>query len=320
MTQPFFSVIIPVFNRAHELNGAVRSILAQTFQDFEIVVVDDGSHDDPKAVVRTFDDPRIRYIRQENGGGGAARNRGIDLARGQFVAFLDSDDSYLPHHLEAMHGLVEGTKGLVAYARMIVDRGNGRTLVKPPRAIRPGEHMATYLLCDRGFVPTITIVVEAERARRIRYSETLRAAEDMDFAVRLFIDGARFVMAEEPGAVWNDQYNPNRTSAGRKGVRLQEWLQTIRDDIPARAYYGCMGWAYAKHVAVKEPFRALGYYLTALEHNCYSPKLAAIIFLQIFLPDRMYRRLADLAVAWLSLRRKAGVEQQDAAALPAQAA
>src|SRR5579871_5705467 len=112
---PLFSVIIPVYERAAVLGNALQSVLAQTCQDFEIVVVDDGSRDDPKAVVDALHDPRIRLIRQENRGGGAARNRGLDEARGRFVALLDSDDVFLPHHLETMRGLLKDTTDVLAY-------------------------------------------------------------------------------------------------------------------------------------------------------------------------------------------------------------
>src|SRR5882672_5717992 len=243
---PLFSVIIPVYDRAEVVGEAIQSVLAQTEQDFEIIVIDDGSRDDPGRVVEKFGDPRIRFHKQENRGGGAARNAGIDLAHGRYVAFLDSDDRYLPKHLETMRRLLDGKTNTVGYARMIVDRGEGRTFLKPPRAIEPGEHMATYLLCERGFVPTITVVVEAATAKRVRYTETVRAAEDTDFAIRLFLDSQRFVMAEAPGAVWMDVSDPNRTSSGRKGGRMVAWLEEIRPFIPPRAYYGCRGWAIAK--------------------------------------------------------------------------
>ncbi len=294
---PFFSVIVPVYNRAHVLSRAIESVLAQSFQDFEIVVVDDGSRDDPQNTVTKINDPRIRLVRQENGGGASARNRGFDEARGRYVALLDSDDRFLPHHLENMKTVLESQENVVAYARMIVDRGNGVTMVKPPRAIRPGEHMATYLLCDRGFVPTITLALARDTARRVRYGLGWRAArEDTDFAIRLFLAGCIFRMVEEPGAVWDDTYNPNRTSAGRKGANLIPWLEQMKPNIPARAYYGARGWAIAKGVAVTDPLRALRYYLAAALRGCYPPRLAVIIFLQIFLPDRMYRRIADRAI------------------------
>jgi hypothetical protein len=295
---PFFSVVIPVYNRAATLGRAVASVLAQTDQDFEIVVIDDGSSDDPARALP--DDPRIRFFRQDNRGGGAARNAGIDRARGRYVALLDSDDVHLPGHLAAMRALLEGTAGTVGYARIVVDRGEGRTFLKPPRAIRQGEHMADYLLAERGFVPTITVVVARETAQRVRFHEDLRIAEDTDFAIRLFLDGQRFVMADEPGAVWRDVPDPTRTSAGRRSGRMIPWLEELRPRIPARACHGCRGWPIAKHVATTDRLAALRLFLGAALRGCYRPGLAAIVFLQIFLSDRAYRRVADGAVQWLS--------------------
>lgn len=304
---PFFSVIIPVYNRSSVLNRALLSVLAQSCQDFEIVIVDDGSTDDPAQVVAQLADPRMQFIWQPNKGGGAARNAGIDACRGRYIAPLDSDDEFLPNHLERMKQLLDGAENTVGYARVLVDRGNGRSLLKPPRGLRTGEHMATHLLCDRGFVPTITICVEAALAKRVRYAEGLRFGEDTDFAIRLFLEGCQFVMLEEPGAVWHDVHDPGRASANRKGVRLAGWIEELRPRIPAAAYYGCRGWSIAKGIAPQGRFRALWLYLEAVMRGCYAPKLAAIIFLQIFLPDSLYRRIADQAIgvlAWQHRRAK----------------
>ena len=296
---PFFSVVIPVYNRANLVGLALRSVLSQTDQDFEIIVIDDGSRDDPRAVTDSLADARIRFFRQDNRGGGAARNAGIDQARGRFIAFLDSDDEFLPHHLQDMRDMLAGTENTAGYARIVVDREVGRTFLKPPRAIAPGEDMATYLLCDRGFTPTSTLVVPADLARRIRFHEKLSEAEDTDFAVRLSLAGCRFVMAERPGTIWKDRYDPNRLSAGRSTARLAQWLETMKPQIPRKAYLGGRGWAVAKGVALSSRWRALNFYLAAVANGCYRPGLATIIFLQIFLPDRVYRAVADGAIAWL---------------------
>jgi len=296
---PRVSVIVPVFNAARTVEQAIDSVRAQTFSDLEIVVVDDGSSDDPAVALERIADRRIRLLRQENQGGAAARNRGIDAAVGRFVAFLDSDDVFLPHHLQTMHDLLKDTTGTAAYARVVVDRGDGRVILKPPRAIRPDEHMATYLLCDRGFVPTISLVVENQMAKKVRYAVGYRYGEDTSFAIDLYLAGCKFVMAEKPAALLRDTFDPGRTSSGRKGIRLAQWIEDLRPRIPDSAYHGCRGWIIAKGIAPVDKVKAFNLYLTALRNRCYSPGLAVIVFLQIFLPDAWYRGVADTSITWL---------------------
>ncbi|HVF37605.1 MAG TPA: glycosyltransferase family 2 protein, partial [Sphingomicrobium sp.] len=97
---PAISVVMPVYNRADSVGRAVASVLAQDFPDFELIVVDDGSTDGTAEAVSAEIDPRLRLIRLPgNAGGNAARNRGIEAARAPLIAFLDSDDAYLPHKL-----------------------------------------------------------------------------------------------------------------------------------------------------------------------------------------------------------------------------
>ena len=100
-TEPTVSVIIPTYNRAHLITRAIRSVLDQTYGDFELIVVDDGSTDNTEGIVNGFNDPRIRYIRHDkNRGVAAARNTGIKAARGSYIAFQDSDDEWLPAKME----------------------------------------------------------------------------------------------------------------------------------------------------------------------------------------------------------------------------
>jgi glycosyltransferase involved in cell wall biosynthesis len=303
VAEPFFSVIIPVYNRAEALRAALRSVLDQTFQDFEIIVVDDGSQDDPRAVAESFQDGRLRLIRQVNAGGGAARNTGIDNANGRFLAFLDSDDVFLPHHLGNMHRLLTESHDLVGYAPVWVDRGAGPAFLKPPRSILPGEEMAQYLLCDRGFTQTSTMVAPLRAAKQVRFNEHLRAAEDTDFAIRLHVAGWRLQMLEQPGAIWNDRNDPMRTSSDSDVEQPRAWLESIKPIVTAKAYHGARGWMYAKRVAKNRPFIALGLYLNAVLRGCYRPSLAVVVFLQIFLGAGVYRRLANWVVAAVPLGR-----------------
>lgn len=99
-----FSVILPVYNKADTVGAAIESVLAQTVDDYELIVVDDGSTDAVDRVLARY--PSIRIIRQENAGVSAARNAGIDRAEGEFLCFLDSDDAWLPHHLATLSDLM----------------------------------------------------------------------------------------------------------------------------------------------------------------------------------------------------------------------
>jgi glycosyltransferase involved in cell wall biosynthesis len=96
--QPLVSVILPVYNGARFLRAALESVFSQTYRAFEVIVVDDGSVDESGAIAQSF--PEAHYIRQENQGVAAARNNGIDAARGEFFAFLDQDDLWTPEKLK----------------------------------------------------------------------------------------------------------------------------------------------------------------------------------------------------------------------------
>lgn len=108
------SIIIPAYNRAHLLGRAIQSILAQQYEDWEIIVVDDGSHDNIDEVMKKFGSQKIKYIKlKSNVGVSAARNRGVVASSGEWVSFLDSDDAYLPNALSIISTEAEKVDGKV---------------------------------------------------------------------------------------------------------------------------------------------------------------------------------------------------------------
>jgi glycosyltransferase involved in cell wall biosynthesis len=129
---PKVSVIIPTYNRAQFLSTAITSVLAQTFEDFEIVVVDDASDDNTRETVTAFTDGRIKYVRHEtNKKIAAARNTGILHAAGLYIAFLDDDDRWLPEKLEKQVGLLDASPsvtGGVYTGFSVVERTSGKLL------------------------------------------------------------------------------------------------------------------------------------------------------------------------------------------------
>lgn len=121
-----FSVVIPLYNKAHTIIGTLNTILAQTFQKFEIVIINDGSTDDGVNVIMNFKiDPRIRIISQNNQGVSMARNRGVIEAKYEYIAFLDGDDEWLPGYLEKMKEAIDlfPDSGMYCCAGYVRDKG-----------------------------------------------------------------------------------------------------------------------------------------------------------------------------------------------------
>ena len=120
---PRVSVIIPTYNRANMVGDAVQSVLEQSYADWELIVVDDGSQDNTRDVLADYSDPRIRYIYQENRKLPGARNTGIRAGTGEYVAFLDSDDLFTPGKLERQVAVLDRSPdvGLVASGWTEVD-------------------------------------------------------------------------------------------------------------------------------------------------------------------------------------------------------
>ena len=122
---PTVSVVIPTHNYGRFLPAAIDSVLAQTYQDYEVIVIDDGSTDDTPGVIAPYLN-RIHYERQENRGISATRNRGIELAKGEFIAFLDADDEWLPGKLAAQMPLFSDTEVALVYCDIKIRWSDGR--------------------------------------------------------------------------------------------------------------------------------------------------------------------------------------------------
>jgi len=291
---PFFSVVIPLYNRADIVRDTIRSVQAQDWQDFEIVVIDDGSRDDPRPLIESLGDPRVRYIRQANAGGGAARNRGIQEARGRHIAFLDSDDLFLPGKLSIMAEALANDDGrTVLYSRMKVDRGVDRYWIRPDRGIRDGEDVGEYLFCANQFMQTSTMVVPAELAREVLFDPALKKGQDLDFCVRLQGAGARFRMIEQPLTVWLDATEAGRTSYVRGYETSLDWLDRCGHMLTDRARRGYRATVLAYHMAPVRPVVALRDLIVGMLAGGVPPRVVARQVLRSYLPKPLYRSLVN---------------------------
>lgn len=183
--RPLVSVVVSTYNRRKLLEETIRSVMVQSMQDFEVVIVDDGSTDDTAEWVTGLSDSRIRYVRQDNAGIAAARNRGLDEARGQYVAVLDDDDLMLPWRLETqMAAMTTGVD--VSFGSFVnFDNNTGEMRLYATR------EMTLETAVSKGGAPGhSTWLVRRDLMARVRYDEKLSSGVDNDLALRLLRTGA----------------------------------------------------------------------------------------------------------------------------------
>lgn len=194
---PFFSVVIPTYNRADRLRNTLRSVLDQTFPDFEVLVMDDGSTDGTREVVESFADARIRYSWAENSGGPATpRNRGIEAAAAEWVCFLDSDDRWYPNKLDETRRAIaaDPSAHVVSHDESLVLTNGGKA-----KRLAYGPYVADFyrvLLiegnrCSPSAVSVRKSFLDAH-GLRFNTSRDYAIVEDYDFWLRLAKAGANF--------------------------------------------------------------------------------------------------------------------------------
>lgn len=183
---PRVSVITPTYNRADFLGEAIDSMLAQTFDDFEMIIVDDGSTDGTRALVEQYsDDPRIRCFFQENQGQSVARNLGIGKSTGEFICFLDSDNVWLPERLERSLAAFEGDPSAdIVYADNITIDEHGREIGRDAMPRYSGR--ITHQLLKDNFVSINTTMIRRHCLEAMGgFSPDDRLAEDYSLWLRL---------------------------------------------------------------------------------------------------------------------------------------
>lgn len=191
---PKVSVVIPAYNASPYIDEALRSVFAQSFQDLEVVVVNDGAPDTPQleAVLQPYF-ARLVYIKQRNRGVSAARNAGIQRSRGELIAFLDADDVWLPQYLEVQVNFLNEHPGVVAAISDVIRFGESAP--KPPERhmLQPSSNnllsFDDMLRRKGGQLPSATVVRRDNALSAGLFDESLRVGEDIEFCIRVCFPG-----------------------------------------------------------------------------------------------------------------------------------
>jgi hypothetical protein len=216
---PRVTIVIPTHDRTDYLVASVESVLAQTLEHFEVVVVGDGSGDDVADALAAFDDPRLRYVARPKAGVSAARNAGLLLARTEYVAFLDDDDLYEPEFLDRLVSFLERTPevGLAYTSRVEIDReGRGVRFHEPPAAISLEDLVLGFPVTVSDCVMRRALVDEVGG-----FDPSFAVNEDRALFVRLAFEGCRFARVE--GVL-----SKRRRHEGRSFAGLEEKLADMR--------------------------------------------------------------------------------------------
>ena len=243
-TEPLVSAVIPTHKRAVTLPRALQSALAQTYRKMEVVVVIDGPDAETKRALKQINDPRVRIVQLEsNVGGGGARNAGVSAARGEWIAFLDDDDEWLPEKIERQIALLTSVScdDPIVSCRFIAHARAGEH-IWPSRFPRPSEPMSEYLLVRQGmsridgFVATPTIVTRRSLLQRVPFQSGLKKHQDWDWMLRATSEPSVGVFfCPETLVICHMEANDSTSRQADWEFSLQ-WIHANRGRVTARAY------------------------------------------------------------------------------------
>lgn len=230
-----FSVIIPVYNKANTISSSLDSVFAQTNQDFEVIVVNDGSTDNIHQVLSKYE--RVIVINQENAGVSVARNAGIDKAKGDFVCFLDADDVYFPNHLEVLSGLIDKYPDCGFFCtshKETVDDGNKTDSATrlPKYVIESSDYKCDNLFdllnnYSDGIIHTNSFCIKKYILinGNIYFAVGEKIGEDTDLWYRVALKNS-IVLTR----ITTTQYQREYSTATKMGVKTKKWLFAKRID------------------------------------------------------------------------------------------
>jgi glycosyltransferase involved in cell wall biosynthesis len=232
--KPLISVVIPTYNYGGYVARAMESCLAQSHPQVEIIVVDDGSTDDTAAVVQAYaaqHPGKIRYVAQANQGVSAARNRGVEEAKGEFLAFLDADDRLTPDGLELRLAVFREYPDIGIVMTEKYNCHDGVTLEYKPRVSEDihSDHLYQQLLTKKISAAVNTVLVRTAQARQFRFPLHLRTGEDTVYLAKLLFSTPAYFLAK-PTVIMHYHPDSLRHDGAAAKIQRHSLVETIFDD------------------------------------------------------------------------------------------
>lgn len=235
--KPAVSVVIPLYNKGPYIARALNSVLVQTFRDFEVIVIDDGSTDNGAQIVRGFNDSHIRLIQQENQGVSAARNRGIIESCSEFIAFLDADDEWLPEFLETILNLRKSYPNAGAYATAYIRSETDGTISYPQKKWIPGKNwegtIPNYFALILKYPPICSSSVGIPRdvfSQIGKFQEDFGYGEDLDMWFRIALK-YEIAFSSKNAAIYHIQKNSSIKEKKNNDVNIELVYFTVKSSL-----------------------------------------------------------------------------------------
>ena len=222
MSKPFFSIVLPTYNRASLLSRSIGSVIKQAFKDWEMIIIDDGSTDNTKEVVASFNEARITYVYQENAERSAARNKGIAHTEAEWLCFLDSDDVLLPEHLHVLASFIENQKpspGLIATG-LITQQGQ---IIKKKAFLALQKNVLEEI--GSNFLIPTQVCVHRSVLEKDQFDVRFRLWEDTHLWLRIAAQYPVYQI-EEYTAIQN-LHEHGTVFQGMKKIRLKDVVQYV---------------------------------------------------------------------------------------------
>lgn len=291
---PKVSIVIPTFNRADLIDRTIESVLNQTYENFEVLIVDDASTDNTYEVISSISDERIRYIQLEkNTKGTMTRNVGIENSSGEYVAFLDSDDEWVPTKLEEQIQFISNfnKSEFLCFTGLILNNGNEKVYLNQ-RQLKENEDILDYILVYGNKVQTSTFLLPTKIAKEVKFNSDLKKHQDWDFCLRLKKQGIQFFYLNKRLTIWNVDPREDRISINNKYNYSINWYKNSKMFLSIRAQHAFLVKCVANYYILNnQKLSAMRIFLKAHRVGAINNKLLMKCLLKLVFPYKMWKGL-----------------------------